>query len=313
MLRVHAWLQARRAARLLGSFRPDFVITIHEQFGWLTAVQLSRRLGVPYHFFLHDDWFRNLPMAGVLRDRFESAFKEVYRDAASRLCISPYMEADYARRFGASGTVLYPSRSHGAPCFPPDAVNGAATSSTGLRVAYGGNIFHQGYWEALGHLADALAPIGGQLLIFGPRPADVEKHGLKRPHVTAFGFVSNMAQAMREQSDVLFLPMTFEEKERPNMQVSFPSKLAEYTAAGRPILIYGPEYCSAVRWARENPQAAEVVAEAGVEGLRGALARLQDSSHRHALAVEALEAGKRTFSFESAFSTFLSALRGSQR
>jgi hypothetical protein len=180
-------------------------------------------------------------------------------------------------------------------------------------VAYGGNIFHRGYWDALRELADALAGIGGQLLVFGPSEADVIKNGLARPNVVAKGFAPKMAEAMRAEANVLYLPMTFEEQERPNMSVSFPSKLAEYTATGLPILIQGPAYCSAVRWARENPGTTEVVSEPGGAALLLSLHRLADPAHRRSLARQAMETGRRYFSFEVASRVFHEALRSASR
>ena len=308
MLEAQAWWQARRAARLMAPFRPDAIVTIHDMFGWLTAAKLAKRLGVPLHLILHDDWFRNVPMARSLTGRFEASFGRIYCSAASRLCISPYMEQEYARRFGAPGTVLFPTRARTAPSYQPPPAHLGRTGGP-LKVAYGGNVFHKGYWEALGHLASALESDGGQLLIFGPSRAQVISNGLDRPNVVAYGFVDNMLERMHEEAQVLFLPMTFEPREKLNMQINFPSKLTEYTAAGLPILIYGPDYCSAVRWARENPDSTEVVTQQGVEGLQAALNSLLDPAYREKLARRALELGNRYFSFEGGTSIFQEAIR----
>ena len=152
LLSMHASWQARKAASLIAPFRPDGILTIHEKFGWLTAHRLAERLKVPLHLVLHDEWSRNLLMAPGLAGRFETAFGAVYRSAGSRLCISPYMEQEYHRRFGASGTVLYPSWSRKRQIYnsPPSGIRRAEGP---LTVAYGGNVFHQGYWEALRCLA----------------------------------------------------------------------------------------------------------------------------------------------------------------
>jgi len=308
MLKVHAWWQARRAAKLVESFRPEVILTIHEQFGWLTAASLARRLDLPLHFVLHDEWFRNIPMAEALKPRFERAFGSVYRAAASRLCVSPYMEQEYGRRYGAPGTVLYPSRSRTSPGYPSPPA-GLGRTAEPLKVAYGGNVFHQGYWEALRQMASALESIGGQLLIFGPDRVEVMRNGLDRPNVIAHGFVFDMIDRIRAEAHALFLPMTFEAREKSNMQISFPSKLVEYTASGLPLLIYGPDYCSAVRWARENPESAEVVSKEGREGLVRALTNLSEPDRREKLAQRALEVGNRYFSFDSAMAIFGPALR----
>lgn len=308
MMEAHAAWQARRAARLLGSFRPEAVLTIHERFSWLTAAKLARRLGVPLHLVLHDDWFRNVPMATRLQARFERVFGEVYRAAATRFCISPGMEETYAVRFGARGTVLYPTQ--GADTLrhesPPPALSDPTRP---LDIAYAGNVFNVGYWEALRCLAAALGSVGGRLLLFGPTAADATSHGLTGENVIVRGFVRNVAEVLRAEAQAVFVPMTFDPAERTNTQLSFPSKLAEYTAAGLPLLIHGPADCSAVRWARENPGVAEIVDQP--DGLAAAVDRLaRDEGHlRRRLGQRALEAGRRFFSHETATEIFFNHLR----
>ncbi len=54
------------------------------------------------------------------------------------------------------------------------------------------------------------------------------------------------------ESDVIFLPYTFEEQHRVMVSTSFPSRLAEVIRAGRPLLVFGPEYASLPRYFIEN-------------------------------------------------------------
>ncbi len=55
--------------------------------------------------------------------------------------------------------------------------------------------------------------------------------------------------------------MDFDLKYKDNMEVAFPSKMAEYARIGLPILINAPVYASIVKWARNPliPDFAEVV------------------------------------------------------
>ena len=100
---------------------------------------------------------------------------------------------------------------------------------------------------------------------------------------------------LRAETDALFVPMSFAASDRPNMELAFPSKLADYTATGVPLLIYGPSHCSAVAWARENPGVAEVVEAEG--GLSVAIAKLANNpGHRVLLGKRALDAGREYFS-----------------
>jgi hypothetical protein len=108
--------------------------------------------------------------------------------------------------------------------------------------------------------------------------------------------------------------MSFEDVgERENMELSFPSKLADYTAVGLTLLICGPRYCSAVKWADDYSPVAEVVFSEDRAELAQAISRLQPSQHRQFLAERALAVGERLFSHVEAERTFFSALAQSIR
>ncbi len=303
----HSRRQTVAALQALGNFRPEAVLTIHELFGWATADHLARRTGAQLHLVLHDEWFRNLPMAASLRPWFEARFSEVYRRAQSRLCVCPYMEENYRSRFGAPGTVLYPARGLGSPVHPTPPPGLEVPGP--LQVAYGGNVFHRGYWESLGHVASVLAETNGQLHLFGPSAEAARANGLERANVVTHGFTFDLAARLRSLAHVLYLPMTFESREEPNMRVSFPSKLVEYTATGLPLLIHGPAYCSAVRWALDHPGIAAVVTEPGVAPLRAALADLSVPARRRAFAETAIRVAQPLFSPARAEEIFHRALR----
>src|SRR5207244_2839189 len=147
-------------------------------------------------------------------------------------------------------------------------------SRRGLTIGFGGTINSACYIRALKTAAALLQPMGGRLLLFGPlKVAEARSNGLDGPNIEVRGLVEAEAlmRHFREEADVLFVPMSFDPKDRANMEISFPSKLTDYTAVGVPLLIYGPPYCSAVRWARENPGVAEVVESEDPEALAKAL------------------------------------------
>ena len=235
-----------------------------------------------------------------LRPWLDREFGRVYRQAVSRLCVSPFMCEAYRERYGAEGTVLYPSRAADCPSFdaPPERL---ARNDHPFTVAFGGTINSPGYVNALVNMANALAPIGGRLFIFGPvTPEAARQAGLERPNIVLRGLVksSDFMTRLREEADALFVPMSFAAADRPNMEISFPSKLTDYTAVGLPLLIYGPDYCSAVRWARENAGVAEIVTSERSEETSAAVRRLLRNDHRRLLASRALEVGNRFFKHE---------------
>jgi glycosyltransferase involved in cell wall biosynthesis len=292
--------RARRVPAVLGEFEPEAVVTVTVGYLWRTAAEFARRRNLPLHLILHDDW-------GV----DHRLLRSVYRQARSRLCVSPYMAAEYERRFGAKAEVLYPSRAVDTETFDAPPAHLAETGR-GLTFAYAGSINTPGYSRLLRILAEQLAPHGGRLLIFGPLQAErAAAAGLVGPNIQLAGMLKSteLVHRLRAEADVLFVPMSFADKDRDNMALSFPSKLTDCTAVGIPLLICGPEYCSAVRWARENPSVAEIVTRDDAAALSLAVERLvNDPARRVALGENALRLGKRYFSHAAAWEVFRTAL-----
>ncbi|HKP83092.1 MAG TPA: glycosyltransferase [Pyrinomonadaceae bacterium] len=294
----------RHAPKILQSVngrRLESVLTVAHGFGWLAAADIASKRKVPLHLIIHDDWPRIADIATSFRQQLDERFANVYRQAQSRLCVSPAMSRFYEERYGEPAQVIYPSRAADCPDFdaPP------ANNDEPFTIAFAGTINSDGYIEALTALQDALKPVGGRLLIFGPN-----QFGLDDPNTENRGLVSSseLLTRLREEAHALFVPMSFDEGDRVNMQMAFPSKLADCTATGLPLLIYGPAYCSAVVWARENSGVAEVVEDKA--DLRNAIDRLaNDPSHRVALGKQALTTGREYFTHNRAQQLFISAIK----
>jgi glycosyltransferase involved in cell wall biosynthesis len=224
------------------------------------------------------------------------------------------MAEEYRVRYGVEGRVLYPSRPPGSKPFkaPPERLS---DPGEGLKVVFAGSLHIPGYLQMLYELAAVLRACKGSLVIHAPPAKQVSERfeGFKDV-VNLLPLVpdSQLVDRLRAEADVLFLPMSFEERFRAHMRTSFPSKLTEYTAAGVPILIWGPPYCSSVRWARENPGVAEIVDENDVEQLADRLRRLaSDTDHRIHLANNALRVGHDCFSHAAVVAEFNKGLTGS--
>jgi glycosyltransferase involved in cell wall biosynthesis len=125
-----------------------------------------------------------------------------------------------------------------------------------------------------GHLHLLTQTSGDELRRWGIEPN-------QRVHVRS----ATRAEALAAQraADVLFLPMGFEAK-GDVVRTASPSKLPEYLAAGRPVLVHAPAESFVARYAREHGFA-EVVDDADPAALRAALLRITtDPSHRAVLA-----------------------------
>jgi glycosyltransferase involved in cell wall biosynthesis len=300
---------APRISASLNGTDVDCILTVAHGFGWLAAARMAERRRVPLHLMVHDDWPRAANVPVGFRNWLDRRFARVYNQAQSRLCVSPSMQSDYEARYGTSAVVLYPCRAPGLPQFvdPPERL---ARNDHQFTIAFAGTINSHGYARALIALHDALAAVRGRLLIFGPLTAEqAQTSGLDLPNVTVGGLLSwpELMRRLREEVDALFVPMSFDTADRSNMEMAFPSKLADSTAVGVPLLIYGPSYCSAVRWASENPDVAEAVEVP--DALGDAVQRLaNDPAHRQILGRRALEIGRRYFSHETVREVFNRAL-----
>ncbi len=293
------------------SFTPEAVLTVSHAHLWVTAAAFARRHNLPLHLICHDEITRTVMHLPMLRNRVERTFGEVYRSAASRLCVSPYMREDYQRRFGAEAEVLYPARSADVPIFdaPPAHL---MEQLRGLRVAFAGTINTGGHVDLLRKLAETLQPQGGKLLLYGPiTPESAQTNGLCGPNVELRGMLpsAQLINTLREEADVLFVPMSFDEQDHHAMRTNFPSKLTDYSATGLPLLIQGPSDSSAVVWARENHPIAEVVTSADAAGLLPVLTRLHgDAGLRQKLGRAALSVGHTFFNAARAGQLFRRSL-----
>jgi glycosyltransferase involved in cell wall biosynthesis len=307
---VATWLaitaaQQGKVSAVLGPFRPQAVLTVIHGYSWLTAAAFARERRLPLHVIVHDDWPAMAQLIGPVKAWLDDRFGEVYRQAASRFCVSPYMSEDYRRRYGVNGTVLYPSRAADTPCF--DHRCGGVPRDRSFTVAFAGSLYPE-YIRQLDVLNCVLRGLGGRLLLFGPFDhKSLSAWGMNTDGVEIGGLVrsAELVRRLRTNSDVLLLPMSFAARDAKVIALSFPSKLTDYTATGLPLLFWAPAHSSAVQWATSEPGVAAVETDAGGANLVALLTRLRDDLvWREQLAKNAVETGKRYFSPETVQAIF---------
>lgn len=295
-----AWLQHR-----LRHLPCDAVLSLAH--GWLCepALEFARRQHVPFYLILHDHPRTTLPVPRALAKYRLGRWRRLCRAAAACLCISPFMAEHVQRLTGRTSPVLYPGVAPGSRL----AAWEAPSHDAPLTFAFAGS-FHGPYRALLETLARELASSGHRLLLHSPDSHRLAAGPANRAATDA-GWVPphDLAATLRAEADVLFLPMSFLRADRSNMRVAFPSKLAEYCAAGRPVLVWGPPYSSACRWAKAHAGFAEVVDTLSISDLRQALARLSADPHRRRrMGQESLRLALQFFSHEKTFATFIAAL-----
>ncbi|BCL35199.1 glycosyltransferase [Nostoc sp. MS1] len=296
---------------LIKSFQPEAILTVAHGLSWITAAELAKKHDLPLHLIIHDEWTSFIPVLPQLKNLVKQIFGSIYKQAKSRLCVSPYMMKYYEQQYGVKGSVLYPLRARDVSIFeqPPDKLSQVYSS---LVFAYAGSVHTRAYANSLISLASVLELTGDRLLIYSSlTPESIERIGLNKPNIIVHSLIPSqrLIHKLREDADILFVPMSFEQEDRPNMEMSFPSKLTDYTVIGLPLLIWGPHYCSAVRWAKENPGVAEVVENQDIGTLTNSVKKLSESSeYRFNLAVNALVKGVDYFSYTKVVQSFYQAI-----
>jgi glycosyltransferase involved in cell wall biosynthesis len=306
-----ACLQWKKVQRLVERFRPEALVTVVHGYGWICAARMAEASQIPLHLIIHDDWPRLCALPKPLRPLMEKTFRHIYRQAASRLVASPGMLEAYEKETGVRGKVLYPSRAPGGPVYPspPDRLRAPLPSPT---FAYAGTINTPGYARALRTLAEVLLGLNARLLIFGPlTQADANANGLDLPNVELKGMLKSaeLIHRLHQEADVLFVPMSFDAVDRVNMRMGFPSKFTDYSAATLPLLVWGPEDCSAIVWCRSEPGSFTAVTEDSPTALSQACRSLiSDGELRMKQAQDSADIGERCFSPQAAEELFKSCL-----
>ncbi len=222
------------------------------------------------------------------------------------------MEEYYGSEFGARGSILYPTRRAFQRQFddPPTKLSRAAGP---LHYAYAGAIHSKSAAEQIALLARTISPVGGNVFLYGGIDARAAVLlGLNLPNIILRGRVpkDELVEMLRQDADVLFISMSFSREERSNMEICFPSKLTDYTAIGLPLLISGPPYSSAIRWAKENPCVAELVEDSSASTLAAAVSTLATNPQRRiTLAHRAIHVGNSMFAYPLVCKQFFDALR----
>jgi hypothetical protein len=99
-----------------------------------------------------------------------------------------------------------------------------------------------------------------EIIVVGPS-ADWPKQLLERAQAngTYLGFKPpEEAAEVLASADALLSVMSFEKEHELFMRTSFTTKFLDYVSFGKPVILWGPEYCTPVRVAREHGGAAVV-------------------------------------------------------
>jgi glycosyltransferase involved in cell wall biosynthesis len=287
---------------LVHSFRPDVVVTVAHAFWHIQARRVAKKFELPLVSFFQDWWpdFPDVPFA--FRSRVERQFRKTCAESAVAICVSDGMRRELGEPENAF--VLHDT---------PSLTGGEQTPRNfqlPLRVAYFGNLSEYG---AL--IESALRAFEGskrvRLEVFGARPLwtkDAADAFRSRGVYHGFILPNELSKSLHDFQAALVV-MSFAPPHRRRMTTSFPSKLIDATQLGLPVVVWGPEYCSAVKWAWKGNRAL-CVTDPNPLALRETLEELAASpSELRRLAKSASDAAADEFNYERIQLQFMDALR----
>jgi hypothetical protein len=289
-------LLALRAILVIRRQRVETLITIVQGRYYLAAALASWVTATPHITLAHDNFVSANASSSVLLTRvLRYLTTTVLRRAAHIYAVSPEMQRLVFRECGMEAEIQMPSTTG-----PVRQTEGQAqvTRLGGPVILFAGTI---GYTviDCLDLLANMIAT--RQLKEYGMPEAklhlcttmvdaEMRRRGWDRPGIVAREWVpQSKLPGELSTADILFLPYSFLESSRDAVETAFPSKTADYLAAGKPVLVFGPKHCSLVRYASEQGFA-EIVDEFSPAALARSIQKIAfSSSYSERLATRALE------------------------
>jgi glycosyltransferase involved in cell wall biosynthesis len=289
------------AIYLIKTRRIKAIVTIvHDRFfvgaalaGWIT--------GTPYVIVMHDDTVTPAERESwVLKYVLRSWAGKALRGASHIYAISREMQRLLKSEYGVDSEIQLPAAEPGTKrdCRSNFDLAESSTQPDSAVILFAGAIGYS-VEEGLKMLAEMI--VKGKLQRYGIQSAELHVYthlssgkirdwGWDSRGIAVHPWVSQEElRGVLQSADILFLPYSFSEAYRFAVESAFPSKIADYLATGRPILVFGPPYSSLVRYAKEQGFA-EVVDNCDEDALaRGIQRILSDSAYRRELCGRSLE------------------------
>ena len=262
-------------------FKPDLVFTIAGSWDYsaLVAQQVARQLRKPL-VASFNDWFNYgwFPAKPIYKGMIERRFRNFYRESDLALCTSEGMHEALGEHPNAH--ILYPI---GAPLADnsTDFIPFFKTTRNFI-VAFAGSL---GDWY--GPMMENLVKTSEQqalpleFRIYGGNPAwsqDFHIHA-KTQNIYRGHLPFEKLRQEIHAADALILPMGFGDECAQVERTSFKTKFLDYLSYQKPIVVWGPDYCSASRVAREF-DSADICNEGNASACLKIIIALRESPNR---------------------------------
>lgn len=306
-----------RAAEIAGVLRRErcdaVVACTGDMLDLPAACLAAARTRVPFYAYVFDHYsYREW---GEPARRFWAARMEpwVLGRAARVIVPNEVLRDDLRRRLSVEPVVIYNS----FDLTPYAGLNGGPPPGGARRIVYTGDIY-EAHYDAFRNLLDALERPGLEglsLHAYTPRSeAELARAGVRGDRLVLHAPRSpSEIPAIQRGAGLLFLPLAFDSPYPELVRTSATTKMGEYMAARRPVLVHAPEG-SFVSWYFREHRCGVVVDRDDPAALAEAVAALLADE---ALQAEMIERGwervRTDFRVESARARLAEVLSGGRR
>jgi glycosyltransferase involved in cell wall biosynthesis len=263
------------------SFQPDAIFTVADLTLSEWARLLAKCTGIPLIVNFQDWWPRGqfyynheVPFPWLV-PLLERRFARLYRQSALSFCTSEGMREFLGPH--PNSHVLYPigDKQQVTPFMPSEWRVTPGTDRRRKQLIYTGTAFGS-YGRMLLKLADQLIThTSWKLVIYGKQP-DWPDHVLAAAISSGLyrGFLPfDQLRAVLSTADACLSVMSFDSELELMMRTSFTTKVLDYCTAGRPIIMWGPAFCSPSRLIKKH-QSGLTVTTPDPSGVLACLERL---------------------------------------
>ena len=294
-----------RARALADLVKPQLIFTEAAGDGYHAAIRLARHTRIPL-LARFSDWWPDL-VPGWVRAREEAEFRQLYRASKVALCVSGGMKSALGEH--PDSRLLWPIP--GRMDVPKTDRQRSEDRSNGtFRILYSGNLR-----EYAPMLREALQTFKGHPFIrleargMSPRWAPGFRNEMRRLGLYHDFAPREELERWLSSADAFLVTSAFEPVMRRLMETNFPSKLLEFARFGKPLVAWGPDYSTLIRWAQPGCKAL-CITKSDPMALRQAIETLAVSlGEQQRLAGEAATAMRREFDQEVIQDQFLQAVR----
>ena len=250
-----------RLGRGLSIIREERIELVHaisdDGSSFFLGLLLSLFSGKPLSVQFYDVYYGNA-YSGLRNIAAYLVERALFARASLVLFYNPVVKELYEKRYGAS------ARFHIVPnCTFPESYEKLRTPyapKAPYRVLFTGSI----YWaqeESLVRMIDAViaSSLDVSFDIYAPRiPARLEKEYAAHPRIRFKSGRPEEMAALQAAADILFVPLSWPKESALVANTSFPGKMPEYLASGRPILVHAPPESYLIAHAKETGAGAAV-------------------------------------------------------